>query len=303
MSNSETDSNRPDGRGRSEGSRKTQFATGRQPEERRKPAGRKTLKASLLSELRQPVTLSKGGKFRKVEYLQALYHSISRDLLKASLSDRMKFVRDLDKLKLTGLLADQAKLDEERAEVEAEHRELARARHRDSVLADGIRYTEQLWREKWYAAAKLLALVRDNCEWGAGNEGLADDVEIICKAFERDVEGDIRSEQSDAFFKQILAHYRSPGELDDLEDDDSDDDDEWEDGDCDEGNYPRGRGRDEMDRHDPTTDGAIDYDPAEFDESTMPVLGDVNDPALDIATGQFGAEDHAPPTSSNEGEV
>lgn len=273
MSNFESESDRKDGRGRSEGSRRTQFATGRQPEDRRKPAGRKNLKASLLSELRRPVTLSRGGKTRKVEFLQALLYSISRDLLNASLSDRMRFVKDLDKLQLTGLLADQAKLDEERAEVQGEHRELAQARHRVSVLADGMRYTEQLWRKKWYTSGKLLTKVRDLVEWGSGTERLAEDIEIVCRAFESDVEGK-------AYFERVMADLPTSDELDEVENDD----------------------RDDADPHDETTDGAIEYVPSEYDENALPATHDPNDPALDLANGHIGAEDLNPPADDEEGE-
>lgn len=290
MSNLDSESDRGDGRGRSEGSRRTQFSAARQPEERRKPARRKSLQASLLSELRQPVTLSKEGrKSRKVEFFQALLHSISRDLPKASLSDKFKFLRELHRLGLTGLLEEQAKLDAERAELEAERREVAKSRHLDRMLAESSRAQEQRWRGNWYATATVLSEVREHVEWGEGCERLAEQIEVICRAFERDREMDAR-------FDRFMEDLRISGLPDDPEDEDCDGDDDRDEDDCDD------NPRDVADGHDASTDGAVEYDPSDYDESALPNTGDPDDPALDLANGQVGPEDLIPPAGDDDGE-
>ncbi len=230
--------------------------------------------------MRQPVTISKGGKSQKVEFLEALLYTVSRDLPKASLSERLRFLRDLDKLGLTGILADQAKLDQERAEVEADRRYVERSRYQDKLLREASCGNEAVLQAKWYAVVSVLSEIRDLIEWGEGTERLADKVEVICRAFEHERE-------LDAQVDKLIEHLRDFGSTDedeDGEDADHDDDDRYGD------NF-----------HDPSTDGAVDCEPGAFDETSVSATHDPNDPALDLNNTHIFTELN-PPAGDVEGE-
>lgn len=245
----------------------------------------------------RPTTVTIDGVRKTMPAHEVLTASTVHDLMKAPVGTRLKGLAQIQKLGCAEMLSAMAKIDADRAELEAERREFTKEQQWARRLAELSRDEKARLEGQWYTAAAVVSEICEVVEWGDGTERLFEKATIICRAFERDRE-------LDAQIDAIIEELRARGDPDDAENEEWEDDDADDDPDDDrrEGNDPRGPGRDEMDRYDPTTEGAIEYDPAEFDESAMPVLGDVNDPALDIATGQFGAEVLTPPTSSDEEE-
>ncbi len=134
----------------------------------------------MLNQIRQPVKITAAGKVKTVEFLDAFLQSLSQDLLKAKVSDKLKYLEKLDRLGLTSRLADQAKLDEERAEFEADRREFEQRQRDWRHVNDGKRAIADQQQLQWYAAARILIDVRQACECGACSGSLAQDIEAIC---------------------------------------------------------------------------------------------------------------------------
>jgi hypothetical protein len=92
---------RPDGRGRSDGSRRTQFAPGNQAARARseRKSKSKPLPDNAIESFRralyQPVHSTKNGKRRKIPYIVAFFQKMMADALLAPLRDKIRFYREL----------------------------------------------------------------------------------------------------------------------------------------------------------------------------------------------------------------
>ena len=203
-----------DPRGQSDGSRRSRFSSDNQPSRRRQRAPRKNLKASLLAQMRQPVKITIGGKVKTVEYFEALLQSLSKDLLSAKVSEKLRYFEKLDKFGLTGRLADQAKLDDERAEFEQDRRDFAQLeRNRRLVREDQDSMASQQ-KLQWYAAAKILTQFRQSCNCSAFSGKLAQDTETLCHTFVLDEADDRLSEEMLIYLRQEMTET-----LEDFDDD------------------------------------------------------------------------------------
>ena len=274
------------------------FSATNQPTIKRKRRRRTDFGSGMLDALTQQITIKKAdGTTQTLEVHEAFSKSIVLDSLKAPLAQKLKALAAMQKVGLAEVLTARAKIYADVAQLEADRREFTKEQQWARRFAELSRDEKARLKGQWYTAAAVVSEICEVVEWGDGTERLFEKASIICRAFERDGE-------LDAQINAMIEELRVRGDPDDAENEEWEDDDADDDPDDDprETHDPRDRRRDDTDLHDPTTDGAIEYDPSEFDESAMPVLGDVDDPALDIATGQFGAEDLTPPTSSDEEE-
>lgn len=295
MSYSDLESNDQSGRGKSAGSRRTHFSSDKQPSKRRRRKPRSDLASGMFEALMRPTTVTIGGVQKTMPAHEVLTTSIVHDLLKAPVRTRLNSLAQIQKIGCAKMLSAMAKLDADRAEFEAERREFAKQQQFARQVAALSRDRHARLKADWYAAAAVICEIREHIEWGDGTERLADRVEIICRAFEVD-------RQLDAQMDDIFKELRARGEPDEREDEEWEGDDDRDDDDRDDDD-PNHDERADIERHDPSTDGAVEYDPAEFDESSIPDARDPNDPALDLANGQLGAEGFNPPVDDDQGEV
>ena len=206
------DSDGQDRRGQSNGSRKSRFSSENQPRRRRQREPRKNLKASMLAQLRKPIRISVGGEPKTVEYIDGFVQSLWQDLLKAKVGDKLKFLEKLDKLGLTAHLADQAKLDADRDELDTDLREFEQMQRDWRLINDGQRFIADEQKLLWYAAARIVNALGQTCNCGAITDSLAEQIETVCLAFERDQELDRSSDE-------MILHLRA-SMMETFEDDD-----------------------------------------------------------------------------------
>lgn len=90
---------RPDGRGRSDGSRRTQFVPGNQAARGRSKRKSEPLPDNAVESfhkaLYQPVNSTKNGKRRKIPYIDALFQKMMADALVAPLRDKFRFYKEI----------------------------------------------------------------------------------------------------------------------------------------------------------------------------------------------------------------
>lgn len=227
----------------------------------------------MLVQLRQPVKVNVAGVTKTIEYIDAFNQSLSQDLLKASVGDKLKFLEKLDKLGLAGKLNDQAKLDSERAEVEDLRRHLVKQQHLQKLISEGERGLAGHWRLQTYITARALGEFADSCICGSHSTNLLERIDVLRQTYTQSVEADA---QRDEMLEMLREDLRHP-EGDDQSEEEDDDDDDYE-------------------------EGGVEYDPDDYDEEGIPGTGDPNDAALDIANGELTPEDLIPPTCSVDGE-
>ena len=201
---SDFDSDAEDPRGQSKGSRRNRFSSDNQPRRRRQREPRKNLRASMLAQMRQPVKITIGGIVKTVEYIEALLQSLSKDLLSAKVADKLRYLEKLDKLGLTSRLADQAKLDDERAELEQDRREFAQLERDWQHVREGQNSIASQQKLQWYAAARILTKVRQACECSAFSGKFAQDTETLCHTFVQDEANDCLSEEMLIYLRQAM---------------------------------------------------------------------------------------------------
>lgn len=223
MSNSGNESDRNDRRGRSNGSRKTHFSKENQPDRRRQPTRRKDLKASLVQLIRQPIKAVKDGKPTTIPFLEAFLHSLSQQLLKGTVPDKLKFIEKLDKLGILSLLTEQARLDDERAELQIERSDQDRRDYQQRLLLECAKEQEADLHAKWAAAAGILAAVLESCKCGACAGELSEEIDAILAIYGADVEAAVESERFGLWIREQAMHSTdeddeedAKGEFDDL---------------------------------------------------------------------------------------
>lgn len=88
-----------DGRGRSEGSRRTQFAPGNQAARGERKRKRRSLPDNAIGAFRkalyQPVYITKNAKRRKMSFIDAYFQKMMADALNAPLIDKLRFYKEL----------------------------------------------------------------------------------------------------------------------------------------------------------------------------------------------------------------
>jgi hypothetical protein len=90
-----------DGRGKSPGSRRTQFSSGRQPDrsaKRRKSKGSPDVYDILHKLLYEPVKAEKSGKGNKIPFVEALLRKMRNNAFYSDLRDQLKYLRELVQL-------------------------------------------------------------------------------------------------------------------------------------------------------------------------------------------------------------
>ena len=90
---------RPDGRGRSDGSRRTQFTPGNQAARGRSKRKSEPLPDNAIEAFRkalnQPVLSTKNGKQSKIPYIGAFFQKMMADALIAPLRDKFRFYKEI----------------------------------------------------------------------------------------------------------------------------------------------------------------------------------------------------------------
>jgi hypothetical protein len=243
--------------------KKHQFSKTNQPDKKRKPRRKTDFGSGMLKALTEPITITLKGVKQTMEVHEAFSKSIVHDSLKAPLPQKLKAWAVMAKYGMAELLSTRAKLDEDRAELEAERRDFERTRYMQQLLVEGSRASETQWRLQWYAAAKTLTAARDACECDGFSRELRRDIDTLCRTFVEDVRTEVQAEECMVDLRERLA---------------------------------------ELDREEAAQRREEDLDSDEFDEDDMPHVGNANGPDLDLANGQIGEEDLNPPTGGDDGE-